>query len=143
MFLLIPCLSLMTSEISHGSLLTARFRTRFILTYISFFLLRRCHPLPSKDVLEIFIRSSALQAGMKPNSPWVVHEDLVKKYLLSSKLIPSLLSPTRVSTVHTIYFAYRYCHDFGLGRGNRDGLISRFCDVFITIDSHILKWKCL
>ena len=30
MFWLIPCLSLMTSEISHGSLLTARFRTRLL-----------------------------------------------------------------------------------------------------------------
>ena len=28
MFLFIPCLSRLTSEISHGSLLTARFRTR-------------------------------------------------------------------------------------------------------------------
>ena len=30
MILLIPCLSLMTSEISHGALLTARFRTRLL-----------------------------------------------------------------------------------------------------------------
>ena len=30
MFLFIPCLSRMTSEISHGSLLTARFRTRLL-----------------------------------------------------------------------------------------------------------------
>ena len=30
MFLLIPCSSLMTSEISHGALLTARFRTRLL-----------------------------------------------------------------------------------------------------------------
>ena len=31
MLLFIPCLSRMTSEISHGSLLTARFRTRLLL----------------------------------------------------------------------------------------------------------------
>ena len=31
MFLFIPCLSRMTSEISHGSLLTARFRTRLLI----------------------------------------------------------------------------------------------------------------
>ena len=30
MLLFIPCLSRMTSEISHGSLLTARFRTRLL-----------------------------------------------------------------------------------------------------------------
>ena len=30
MFLFIPCLSRMTSEISHGSLLTVRFRTRLL-----------------------------------------------------------------------------------------------------------------
>ena len=32
MFLFIPCLSRMTSEISHGSLLTARFRTYYTIT---------------------------------------------------------------------------------------------------------------
>ena len=31
MLLFIPCLSRMTSEISHGSLLTARFRTRLLV----------------------------------------------------------------------------------------------------------------
>ena len=30
MFLFIPCFSLMTSEISHGALLTARYRTRLL-----------------------------------------------------------------------------------------------------------------
>ena len=32
MFLFIPCLSRITSEISHGSLLTARFRTRLLMS---------------------------------------------------------------------------------------------------------------
>ena len=42
----------------------------------------------------------------------------------------------------TIIFCIpRYFHDFGLGGEICEGLILRFCDVFITINSHILKWK--
>ena len=43
------------------------------------------------------------------------------------------------TTVYAIYVTYRYFRDFGLGWGIRKGLISRFCDVFIAINSHILK----
>ena len=38
-----------------------------------------------------------------------------------------------------IYFVHIYFHDFGLGWQIREGLISRFCDVFVTINSHVLK----
>ena len=44
-------------------------------------------------------------------------------------------------SVYAIYFEYRYFHDFVLGRQIRKGLISWFCDVFITINSHVLKLK--
>ena len=33
-------------------------------------------------------------------------------------------------TIYAIYVAYRYFRNFGLGWGIREGLISRFCDVF-------------
>ncbi|XP_030849369.1 tyrosine-protein kinase BAZ1B-like [Strongylocentrotus purpuratus] len=59
--------------------------------------LTRCTAIPSREIIELYIRSSALQAGNKPTSPWIVHEDLVKKHALSGRLIPSLLSPTRIS----------------------------------------------
>ena len=40
-------------------------------------------------------------------------------------------------TVYAIYFAHRYFHDFGLKWGNSARvLISRFSDVFITINRH-------
>ena len=43
-----------------------------------------------------------------------------------------------LNTVYAIYFAI-----FGLGWGICESLISLFCDVFITMNSHILKWKFL
>ena len=43
--------------------------------------------------------------------------------------------------VYAIYCTYRYFHNFGLGWGICEGLISWFCDVFITMNSHILKGK--
>ena len=46
--------------------------------------------------------------------------------------------------VYTIIFAYRYFHSFGLHVGGeiREGLISQFSDVFITVNyRHKLKWK--
>ena len=46
-----------------------------------------------------------------------------------------------LSWKYAIYFVYRYFRDFGLGGQIHDGLISRFCDVLITINSHVLKLK--
>ena len=46
------------------------------------------------------------------------------------------------STVYAIYFAHSYFHDFGLSGEICESLISWFSDVFITINWHILKWKC-
>ena len=43
-------------------------------------------------------------------------------------------------TVYAIIFAYRYFHCFGLGLEICEGLISRFSDIFITINGHRLKW---
>ena len=44
-------------------------------------------------------------------------------------------------TVYTIYFAYRYFRDFGLGGEFVMAYFCDFCDVFITMNSHILKWE--
>ena len=41
------------------------------------------------------------------------------------------------------YFAYIYFRGFGLSAEIREGLISRFSDVFIHINRHTLKWKFL
>ena len=38
-------------------------------------------------------------------------------------------------------FRVQIFHGFGLGSENHEGLISRFSDVFITINRHKLKWK--
>ena len=37
---------------------------------------------------------------------------------------------------------HRYFRDFGLSGEICESLISQFSDVFITINRHILKWKC-
>ena len=66
---------------------------------------------------------------------------------ISAKLIPWLLRYDKIfvsyNTVYAIYFAHRYFCDFGLSGEIRESLISRFSDVFITINRQILKWKCL
>ncbi|XP_071795447.1 tyrosine-protein kinase BAZ1B-like isoform X3 [Asterias amurensis] len=50
-------------------------------------------PLPSWDLLKLFIRSNAIQTGSNPNSPWVVSEDLFTKFSLINKYDDSNLSP--------------------------------------------------
>ncbi|KAJ8280315.1 hypothetical protein GJAV_G00053130 [Gymnothorax javanicus] len=41
---------------------------------------------PNKEILRYFIRHYALRLGTGDNAPWVVEDDLVKKYSLPSKL---------------------------------------------------------
>lgn len=50
---------------------------------------RRPYKVPSKDQLRLFIRSCALRHRGSTCTPWVVSDDLVKKFNISNKL-PSL-----------------------------------------------------
>ena len=46
-------------------------------------------------------------------------------------------------TVYAIIFAYRYLRSFELGAEICEGLISRFSNIFITLNRHKLKCKFL
>ncbi|CAL1535554.1 unnamed protein product [Lymnaea stagnalis] len=59
--------------------------------------LQRCEKAPSKDLLRLFIRVSALRLGTTATSPWVVNADLVKQYKLISKFADFFLSPAKMS----------------------------------------------
>lgn len=51
---------------------------------------------PTKEIMRYFIRHKALRLGMGESSPWVVEDDLVKKFSLPSKLSDFLLHPHKV-----------------------------------------------
>lgn len=51
---------------------------------------------PTKEIMRYFIRHKALRLGMGESSPWVVEEELVKKFNLPSKLSDFLLHPHKV-----------------------------------------------
>ncbi|XP_029964332.1 tyrosine-protein kinase BAZ1B-like isoform X3 [Salarias fasciatus] len=48
---------------------------------------------PTKEIIRYFIRHYALRLGMAENAPWVVEDELVKKYSLPSKFSDFLLDP--------------------------------------------------
>ncbi|MEE6523350.1 hypothetical protein FKM82_022212, partial [Ascaphus truei] len=48
---------------------------------------------PNKEILRYFIRHYSLRLGMGENAPWVVEDELVKKYTLPSKFSDFLLDP--------------------------------------------------
>lgn len=54
---------------------------------------------PNKEILRYFIRHNALRAGTGENAPWVVEDELVKKYSLPSKFSDFLLDPYKVSSL--------------------------------------------
>uniref|UniRef100_A0A8B9SS82 Tyrosine-protein kinase BAZ1B n=1 Tax=Anas platyrhynchos TaxID=8839 RepID=A0A8B9SS82_ANAPL len=56
---------------------------------------------PNKEILRYFIRHNALRAGTGENAPWVVEDDLVKKYSLPSKFSDFLLDPHKYMTLNT------------------------------------------
>ncbi|XP_038615111.1 tyrosine-protein kinase BAZ1B isoform X2 [Tachyglossus aculeatus] len=62
-------------------------------------LLRTERP-PNKEILRYFIRHNALRAGMGENAPWVVEDQLVKKYSLPSKFSDFLLDPYKYMTLN-------------------------------------------
>uniref|UniRef100_A0A8D0FA19 Tyrosine-protein kinase BAZ1B n=1 Tax=Strix occidentalis caurina TaxID=311401 RepID=A0A8D0FA19_STROC len=55
---------------------------------------------PNKEILRYFIRHNALRAGTCENAPWVVEDDLVKKYSLPSKFSDFLLDPHKYMTLN-------------------------------------------
>lgn len=54
---------------------------------------------PNKEILRYFIRHNALRAGTGENAPWVVEDELVKKYSLPSKFNDFLLDPYKVRSL--------------------------------------------
>ena len=46
--------------------------------------------------MKLFIRSVSLRPGLSPTAPWVVKDELVKKYSLPSKFADIFMSPKRV-----------------------------------------------
>ncbi|KAM4796561.1 tyrosine-protein kinase BAZ1B [Rhinophrynus dorsalis] len=55
---------------------------------------------PNKEILRYFIRHNALRIGMGENAPWVVEDELVKKYELPSKFSDFLLDPQKYMTLN-------------------------------------------
>ncbi|KAM4699582.1 tyrosine-protein kinase BAZ1B [Discoglossus pictus] len=55
---------------------------------------------PNKEILRYFIRHYSLRIGMGENAPWVVEDELVKKYSLPSKFSDFLLDPHKYMTMN-------------------------------------------
>lgn len=53
---------------------------------------------PTKEIVRYFIRHCALRLGMGESAPWVVEDELVKKFNLPSKFSDFLLDPHKVNT---------------------------------------------
>ncbi|XP_005986927.1 tyrosine-protein kinase BAZ1B isoform X2 [Latimeria chalumnae] len=55
---------------------------------------------PNKEILRYFIRHNSLRMGSGENAPWVVEDELVKKYSLPSKFSDFLLDPLKYLTLN-------------------------------------------
>lgn len=58
---------------------------------------------PTKEIMRYFIRHYALRLGMGESAPWVVEDELVKKFNLPSKFSDFLLDPHKV--IHSKSFS--------------------------------------
>ncbi|KAJ1185002.1 hypothetical protein NDU88_001798 [Pleurodeles waltl] len=56
---------------------------------------------PNKELVRYFIRHYAVRIGMGDNAPWVVEDDLVRKYSLPSKFSDFLLDPHKYMTLNS------------------------------------------
>lgn len=54
---------------------------------------------PNKEIMRYFIRHYALRLGSGESAPWVVEDELVKKFNLPSKFSDFLLDPHKVGYV--------------------------------------------
>uniref|UniRef100_A0A3P8YRP8 Bromodomain adjacent to zinc finger domain 1B n=1 Tax=Esox lucius TaxID=8010 RepID=A0A3P8YRP8_ESOLU len=57
---------------------------------------------PTKEIMRYFIRHYALRLGMGETAPWVVEDELVKKYHLPSKFSDFLLDPQKFFTENPV-----------------------------------------
>lgn len=55
---------------------------------------------PNKEILRYFIRHNSLRLGTGENAPWVVEDELVKKYTLPSKFSDFLLDPHKYMSLN-------------------------------------------
>ncbi|XP_069470886.1 tyrosine-protein kinase BAZ1B [Ambystoma mexicanum] len=56
---------------------------------------------PNKEIIRYFIRHFALRIGTGENAPWVVEDELVKKFALPSKFSDFLLDPHKYMTLNS------------------------------------------
>lgn len=59
---------------------------------------------PTKEIIRYFIRHYALRLGMNDSAPWVVEDELVKKFNIPSKFSNFLLDPYKVIYFFTLPF---------------------------------------
>lgn len=59
--------------------------------------LQRVERSPSKDLIRLFVRVSAIRSGTAATSPWIVNSDLVTQYRLVSKFADFFFSPMKVA----------------------------------------------
>lgn len=57
---------------------------------------------PNKEIMRYFIRHYALRLGSGESAPWVVEDELVKKYNLPSKFSDFLLDPHKVRYINVM-----------------------------------------
>ncbi|RUS86394.1 hypothetical protein EGW08_005844 [Elysia chlorotica] len=57
--------------------------------------LQRVEKSPSKDLIRLFVRVSAIRSGTAATSPWIVNSDLVSQYKLVSKFADFFFSPMK------------------------------------------------
>lgn len=57
---------------------------------------------PNKEIMRYFIRHYALRLGSGESAPWVVEDELVKKYNLPRKFSDFLLDPHKVGYINVM-----------------------------------------
>ncbi|KAG8450664.1 hypothetical protein GDO86_003079 [Hymenochirus boettgeri] len=71
-----------------------------VISFVPVDSLYRSERPPNKEILRYFIRHNALRLGTGENAPWVVEDELVKKYSLPSKFSDFLLDPHKYMTLN-------------------------------------------
>lgn len=96
---MLPYQELLAKEQMPKHLLSLSFK---IISNVPVDSLIRTERPPNKEILRYFIRHNALRAGMGENAPWVVEDELVKKYSLPSKFSDFLLDPHKVRAMWVV-----------------------------------------
>lgn len=87
---------------------------------------------PTKEIVRYFIRHCALRLGMGESAPWVVEDELVKKFNLPSKFSDFLLDPHKVNAL------FRSCDPTRLGQ-TRVRFLTSFLAVNIVFSREPLR----